>query len=320
MAERTAAAASTTAAKTKPWSAAQVPEQSGRVAVITGSNSGIGFETARVLAERGASVVLACRDPRRADDAVRRIRAGAPGVELRVVRLNLASLASVRHAAEEMLADFERIDLLINNAGVMMTPHGQTEDGFDLQLGVNHLGHFALTAQLIDAVRAAPGSRIVSVGSIAHRPGVIDFDDLQFERRSYNPRTAYSQSKLANLLFAYELQRRLAAAGAESSSLAAHPGVVHTELSRHVNRPMRTVFRLATGVLGQRNPLMGALPILRAATDPSASGGEYYGPHSRNGFRGDPVRIESNAASHDQAVAARLWQESERLTGAAFSF
>ena len=210
------------------WTALDVPHQKGRVAVVTGASSGIGFETAKVLSERGATVVLACRDADRAADAALRITTEIPAADLRTVRLDLASLASVREAAQEIRASCGRVDLLINNAGVMWPPRSTTRDGFELQLGTNHLGHFAFTGQLLDHMRSVPGARIVTVSSGAHRHGDIYFDDLQFERAQYSRTRAYGQSKLANLMFTYELQRRLAASGSPLIALAAHPGGVHT--------------------------------------------------------------------------------------------
>jgi len=302
------------------WTAHRVPDQSGRTAVVTGANSGIGFEAARILAERGAAVVLACRDRARAEEAIRRIRTGAPEAELRFVQLDLGSLDSVRRAAAQLRDAPGRIDLLINNAGVMWPAQGTTQDGFELQFGINHLGHFALTGLLLGALCPVPGSRVVTVSSIGHRSGVIRFDDLQSERTAYNRGAAYAQSKLANLLFAYELQRRLAAAGAETAGLAAHPGTVSTGLARYVGPGTRATVRLVVLAAGQRSALTGALPTLRAATDPDAHGGEYYGPDGRGEFRGYPVAVKSTAASHDAAAAERLWLESERLTGVAYEF
>ncbi|MDR3035872.1 MAG: SDR family NAD(P)-dependent oxidoreductase [Kitasatospora sp.] len=295
------------------WREADVPGQDGRTAVVTGANSGIGFETARVLAERGAAVALACRDPGTATEAAARISARIPGASLSVVRLDLASLASVREAAAELRGRHDRLDLVINNAGLMMPPYGRTEDGFEQQLGINHLGHFALTGLLLDRMLAVPGSRVVSVSSNAHRMGRIDFGNLHWER-GYRRSAAYGQSKLANLVFTYELQRRLAAAGAATAALAAHPGLSRTELVRHLPGWMRLGSRLAPS----QSSAMGALPTLRAATDPAAMGGQYYGPAGRGEFTGPARRVESSARSHDAETARRLWDESERLTGVTY--
>jgi NAD(P)-dependent dehydrogenase (short-subunit alcohol dehydrogenase family) len=303
------------------WTAADVPDQSGRVAVVTGASAGLGLETARVLAGRGATVVLACRDLVKAGRAAGRIRAGArqPAPDIRVVHLDLASLASVRAAAGEIRATFPRLDLLINNAGVMAVPYQRTEDGLELTFATNHLGHFALTGLLLDRLSAAPASRVVTVSSRGHTSGEMNFDDLQGER-GYRPGPAYWQSKLANLLFTYELQRRLAAAGAGPIALAAHPGVVLTELWRTSSRLERAAIsprlRLINSWIAQ-GVEMGALPTLRAAADPAARGGEYYGPERRHDT-GYPVRVESSARSHDEADQHRLWEVSERLTGVSY--
>lgn len=307
-------------AGSRRWTEAEVPDQRGRTAVVTGANSGIGLETARVLAEHGARVILACRDSSRGEAAVARIRRTAPDAELGTVRLDLASLASVREAAAELHQRLPGIDLLINNAGLMVPPYGLTEDGFESQIGTNHLGHFALTGLLIGRLRHVPGSRVVTVSSNGHRMGRIDFEDLQSERR-YRAMAAYGQSKLANLLFTYELQRRLAASGAETVAVAAHPGTASTDLTRHSPAFVRVI---GAGRLGPitswlvQGPDMGALPTLRAATDPAARGADYYGPRGIGEFTGFPVRVGSNARSHDEDTQRRLWEESERLTGVSY--
>jgi len=301
---------------TDRWTAADVPDQTGRTAVVTGANTGIGFEAAAVLAARGAAVVLACRNLDKAKEAAARITAATPGGIVEVQRLDLSALASVREAAEELRARYDRIDLLVNNAGVMWTPKGTTADGFELQFGTNHLGHFAFTGLLLDRLLPVAGSRVVTVSSLGHRQGRIDFADLQSERR-YGRHLAYSRSKLANLLFTYELQRRLAAAEAGTVAVAAHPGGSNTELIR--NSPL--VFRALNGVLAPlvaQSAEMGALPTLRAATDPGVRGGEYYGPGRFFETRGYPRRTRSNTRSHDAEVQRRLWAVSEELTGVGY--
>ncbi len=303
-----------------PWTDQSVGDQRGRTAVITGANSGIGFETARVLAERGATVVLACRDLGKAKEAADRIADLAPGATVDVVLLDLASLASVRQAAGQIRSRYPHIDLLINNAGLMMPPFGRTEDGFELQIGTNHLGHFALTGLLLDRLLGTPGSRVVTVSSFGHRSGRIDLEDLNFARRAYRPSAAYGQSKLANLLFTYELQRRLAAAGAQTIAVALHPGAVPTELQRHASVAMRVAGKLLMNRLGQRDTAMGALATLRAATDPDARGGEYFGPDGFLGWSGYPAVAESSARSHDADMQRRLWMESEALTEVSYEF
>jgi NAD(P)-dependent dehydrogenase (short-subunit alcohol dehydrogenase family) len=305
------------------WTEADIPDLSGRTAVITGANTGLGLQAARVLAGRGAHVVLACRNTDKASRAADQIAATSPGAVTSVVRLDLASQSSVRSAATEIRARFPRLDLLINNAGVMEVPYQRTEDGFELTLATNHLGPFALTGLLLD--RLADGARIVTVSSIAHLRGVIDVGDLQSERH-YDPERAYSQSKLANLLFTYELDRRLRAAGASVAALACHPGVVYTDLFANESRaaqflispPMRFINFWAV-----QNVRMGALPELRAATDPSAQGGEYFGPRSyglrRRFYTGYPAVVESSTRSHDEAEQARFWQISQDLTGVGYA-
>jgi NAD(P)-dependent dehydrogenase (short-subunit alcohol dehydrogenase family) len=292
------------------WTVANAPDQTGRVAVVTGANTGLGYETAAALASRGARVVLAVRNLDKGKAAADLILRRTPGADVSLQELDLTSLASIEDAAEQLRADLDRIDLLINNAGVMMTPKGTTKDGFELQFGTNHLGHFAFTGRLLDRVFAAPGSRVVTVSSIGHRFGRIRFDDLQSERR-YSRVGAYGQSKLANLLFTYELQRRLA--GSETTALAAHPGGSSSELSRYVPNALQLAFRTL-----EQSTEMGALPTLRAAIDPAVAGGEYVGPGGPFELRGYPEAVSSSRRSHDVAVQRRLWTVSEQLTGVVF--
>lgn len=292
------------------WTEQHVPDQTGRVAVVTGANTGLGFETARVLAEHGAHVVLAVRDVEKGKQAAARMSG-----DVSVQALDLTSLASVRSAAADLRAAHPRIDLLVNNAGVMYTPRQTTADGFELQLGTNHLGHFALTGLLLDRLLEVPGSRVVTVSSIAHRvEAAIHFDDLQWER-SYDRRAAYGQAKLANLMFTYELQRRLAPHGTTIST-AAHPGLSRTELARNAPTALRLPLTWLSPLF--QSPAMGALPTLRAATDPAVTGGQYYGPGGRREIRGYPRLVTSSPESHDQAVQQRLWTVSEELTGVTF--
>jgi NAD(P)-dependent dehydrogenase (short-subunit alcohol dehydrogenase family) len=303
------------------WTAADVPDQRGRVAVVTGANTGLGYETAKVLAERGATVVLACRDLQKAEQAAARIGEAAPGAEVTTVELDLASFASIRRAAAEIGSRHPRLDLLINNAGIIALRREVSEDGFELTLAVNHLGPFMLTGLLLERLLPVPGSRVVIVASIAHRSGHIHFDDLQLER-GFRSGLAYPQSKLANLLFAYELQRRLDAAGAQTIAVAAHPGNAFTDLTRQLPGWMRAAMR-NRGVQWTFSRLiqsarMGALSTLRAATDPGVRGGEYYGPPGRLQFAGHPERVGSNARSRDPALQRRVWEESERMTGFTF--
>ena len=296
----------------KHWTSEQIEDQTGRLAIVTGANTGIGLETARVLAKKGSTVVLACRSREKGEAATAEIQTDdiKGSVELRL--LDLASLKSVRDFVDRFRERHQRLDLLVNNAGVMMPPPSKTEDGFELQFGVNHLGHFALTGLLADLLVQTSGSRVVTVSSAVHKYGNIDFDDLQWERRSYKKMRSYAQSKLANLLFAYELQRCLEAAGAPTISLAAHPGWTATALQRNVGffRAMNPLFAMKRW--------KGALPTLRAAADPSAKGGQFFGPHGLGGMRGFPVLVRSNDASRNEDDARRLWEVSEELTGVRF--
>src|SRR6266516_2464655 len=297
----------------KKWTSDDVPGQHGRLAVVTGADTGLGFETAQVLAARGASVVLAVRDTEKGKRAAAAIAGAAPGADVMVSPLDLASLDSIRAAADQLRAQHPAIDLLINNAGVMFPPKQATGDGFELQFGTNHLGHFALTGLLLGQMLPVPGSRVVTVTSLAHRIGArVSFGDLQSDR-SYHRVAAYGQSKLANLLFTYELQRRLPGAGT-TIAVAAHPGLAATELTRYT--PPITAFSYAQ-VMSQ-NAAMGALPILRAATDPAVAGGQYYGPRRFLGTRGYPELAKSSRQSHDTAIQRRLWTVSEQLTGVTF--
>jgi NAD(P)-dependent dehydrogenase (short-subunit alcohol dehydrogenase family) len=297
------------------WTTADIPDQTGRTAIITGANIGLGYETAVALAGQGARVVLAVRNLDKGKQAATRIAEAHPGATVELQELDLTSLASIRAAAEQLRADHDRIDLLINNAGVMWTPKSTTADGFELQFGTNHLGHFALTGLLLDRLLPVPGSRVVTVSSIGHRlRAAIHFDDLQWEH-SYNRVGAYGQSKLANLLFTYELQRRLAPRGT-TAAVAAHPGGSRTELTRNVPR-------LVAAVNAVLEPLYqgadrGALPTLRAATDPGVHGGQYYGPGGIGELRGYPKVVPSSDQSHDVKLQRRLWEVSEDLTGVVY--
>ncbi len=301
---------------TERWTTRNIPDLGGRVAVVTGANTGLGLETAKALAASGASVAIAVRDPERGKTAAADIVAGISDADVSVHQLDLASLASVRAAADDIRETYPRLDLLINNAGVMVTPGRATEDGFELQFGVNHLGHFALTGLLLDHMLSVDGSRIVTVSSSGHRMRAhLDFDNIGRED-NYSRIAAYGRSKLANLLFTYELQRRLRVADATTMALAAHPGGAKSELAR--NSPL---FVKVIGVLLQplvQSAEMGALPTLRAATDPAVVGGQYYGPGGFGEFGGYPVVVTSSEASHDPTMQQRLWATSEELTGVTY--
>ena len=300
------------------WTTADIPDQSGRTALVTGANSGLGLQTATALAGAGATVLLGCRDLGRAETAAEQIRAKAPGATLEVVELDLGDLDSVKRAAEEVSARDAGLDLLVNNAGVMAPPRRETAQGFELQFGTNHLGHFALTGRLLDTLLAAPEPRVVTVSSVAHRAGKMDFDDLNW-KRSYSRWPAYGRSKLANLLFTAELARRAAIADSDLIAAAAHPGYASTNLQTSgpgmgplglIAKPVMTVANLFLG----QSDAKGALPSLYAATAPDVAGGEYFGPDGIGEQRGHPTRVGRNSRASNEEDAMRLWTVSEELT------
>ncbi len=298
------------------WTAADMPSQTGRVAVVTGANSGIGLVAARELARAGATVVLACRAPARASAAAESIMAAAPDASIDIWQLDLADLASVRECAAGLGESYPKIDVLLNNAGVMALPRELTADGFERQFGTNHLGHFAFTGLLLDRLLAAPEPRVVTVASGAHRMGRMNFDDLQGER-SYNRWRAYGQSKLSNLLFMFELQRRSALAGATLRSLAAHPGYAATNLQSHSGSAVETAIMKVLNTAIAQSDEQGALPSLYAATM-ELPGGTYIGPDGIAEGRGHPTVVGSSSRARDAGDAARLWELSEQLTGVSY--
>jgi NAD(P)-dependent dehydrogenase (short-subunit alcohol dehydrogenase family) len=293
------------------WSEDDIPDLSHRVAVVTGANSGIGFETARALAAKGARVILGCRSRTKGPEAAHRIREAVPGADVHFISLDLASLAAIAMFAKEVGVEVDRVDVLVNNAGVMMPPLDYTRDHFELQFGINHLGHFALTAHLLPLLRATPGARVVTVSSLMHFAGWIHFADLNSEN-SYNSALAYGQSKLANLLFTRELARRLDGANLDVLSVGAHPGSTRTELQRHSD-----LMHAAVRYFAQDAPA-GALPTLYAAIAADVKSGDYFGP--RFGIVGPPARAFSSPLAQNQDLARRLWKVSEELTGVAFNF
>jgi NAD(P)-dependent dehydrogenase (short-subunit alcohol dehydrogenase family) len=304
------------------WTAEQIPSQAGKTALITGANSGIGYQTAVQLARHGAHVLLGCRSAAKGQAALERLHRDAPGCSAELVLLDVASLASVRAVAEHLAARKEPLDILINNAGVMALPTRElTEDGFERQFGTNHLGHFALTGLLMPLLLAAPAPRVVTVSSLAHRSGKIEWDNLQGER-VYKPRPAYNASKLANLLFARELERLSEAAGSKLVSIPVHPGVSKTNIfanSLGDSKPglvMRMILPVAEWVM--QSDEAGALPTLYAATAPQAKGGEYIGPDGFMAIKGSPVVEQPRPQALDEAVGKRLWTVSEDLTGVVY--
>ncbi len=290
---------------------ADIPILAGKTAIVTGANSGLGFEIAKTLANRGARVVLACRDESKAKTAADEIRKGNPSADVMVRSLDLASLASIDTYVAQFLTAETKLDLLINNAGLMAIDESRTVDGFEMQLGVNHLGHFALTAMLMPVLLSTPQSRVVSMSSSAHRKGKMDFDDLMFERRPYSRWSAYAQSKLANLLFILELNRRLGASS-QTKALAAHPGVANTNLGQNAGGIIGFGFRISAPLIAH-SALKGAMPALRAASDPDAKGGQFYGP--RYMMVGSPVVETPSLQARNLEDAQRLWKISEELTG-----
>ena len=303
------------------WSVADIPDLTGKTVIITGANSGLGFEAATALAGAGAQVVLACRDQAKGRAAEEQIRATHPRAATALMPLDLSSLADIRRCADEILRAYPRIDVLMNNAGVMALPHRQTADGFEMQFGTNHLGHFALTGLLLERLRATPGGRVVTVSSGAHRMGKIRFDDPHW-RSGYSKWPAYGQSKLANLLFAYELQRRLAAAGADTISVAAHPGYAATNLQAAGPRMLGSsrlerLMEVANSLFAQ-SAAMGALPQIHAAVAPGVHGGQYIGPDGFGELWGHPRVVTSSRRSQDVEAARRLWALSEEMTGVTY--
>jgi len=296
---------------TEKWTTHNIPDLTGKVAIVTGANSGIGFETAKALAAKAAEVVLACRNLEKAGLATKEIRSMIRKAKLEIIKLDLADLASVRKFAEVFKSKYQSLDLLINNAGIMIPPFTKTTDGFEVQFGANHLGHFALTGLLMDVILATPNARIVNVSSSAHRmgTGTIDFDNLNAEK-GYHPANAYAQSKLANLLFTFELNRKLVEIGSEVIVTAAHPGWTVTGLQRGF---LHTVSEW----IGQK-PGMGALPTLQAALDPDAQRNDYFGPGGFMEMRGYPRKVETSDAAKDSNLAQRLWVVSEELTDISF--
>ena len=294
------------------WTAADAPDQTGRTAVVTGANGGLGLETTRVLARKGARVVMACRSVDRGERAAEDVRVTDPDADLAVRELDLASLDSVEAFADGF---DEPVDLLVNNAGVMWGPYRETDDGFEAQFGINHLGHFALTGRLLDRLREGDSPRVVTVSSALHRRADPDLVTEEVDERDYDPRAAYARSKVANLLFAYELDRRTG----WMRSLSCHPGWAATDLQTRGaeirdSRLRLLVTRAANALLAQ-DPVDGALPTLYAATAPDAAGGRYYGPSGFMSMRGSPERQASSEASYDREAARRLWDYSEEQTG-----
>jgi NAD(P)-dependent dehydrogenase (short-subunit alcohol dehydrogenase family) len=304
------------------WTKANIPHLSGKIALVTGANSGLGYEISLALAEKGAQVIMACRSVDKGNQAAALIRKTVAAAELTVKALDLASLAAVRRFAAAFQQEYSTLDILCNNAGIMAIPRRESADGFEMQLGTNHLGHFALTGLLLKPLLQTPGARVVNVSSGLHERGTMNFADLMGKQR-YDKWGAYSQSKLANLLFAYELQRKFVAAGVRALSVGAHPGYAATNLQT-VGPTMEGSFLARIGMalanrLVAQSAASGALPILYAAVAPAVNGCDYIGPTGFQGMRGAPGKVRSNPESYNEAIAAQLWQRSVELTDVTYA-
>ncbi len=290
----------------KNWTDIDIPDLTGKIVIITGSNTGLGKETARVLAGKNAEVILAVRNINKGEGAVRDINTEFPNSIISVMELDLSSLESIKNFSDNFKSKYKKIDLLINNAGVMMPPYSNTKDGFESQFGINHLGHFALTGHLINLLKTTPGARIVNVSSAAHTWGNLDFSDLDWKNRKYSRQKSYGDSKIANLYFTYELAQKLK--DSDIKVVAAHPGWTATDLQRHSG-----LFSFLNPLFAQK-PNMGALPTLRAAIDIDVKSGDYFGPDGRGEIKGYPVKVQSNDLSKDEQIRKKLWDVSEELT------
>ncbi|MCG7588352.1 oxidoreductase [Photobacterium sp. OFAV2-7] len=295
------------------WSAQDIQDQQGRLVIVTGATSGIGKETALTLAGKNASVIIAARNMAKGQDVVDEILKQHPKADISVRELDLTNLESIKTFSDSILRDYKQLDVLINNAGIMMCPYSKTSDGFEVQMGTNHLGHFALTGRLMPLLMNTKNARIIVLSSIAHRFGNIDLSDINWDNRAYNTNKAYGDSKLANLYFAYELSRKLEGIKGAPIVTAAHPGWTATELQRHTG-----LFMFLNHFFAQ-DTSMGALPTLRAGFDDSVKPGDYFGPAAFFETRGYPVTVKSNKKAHDNLQASELWRQSEKMTGIEFS-
>ncbi len=301
------------------WTINDIPDLKGKNILVTGGNSGLGYESVKAFAMKGAKVILASRSLEKGEDAKKTILKELPHAEIQVMQLDLGDLGSVRDFAVSYKKKYKKLDILLNNAGIMMTPYFLTRDGNEGQFGTNHLGHFALTGLLLDVLNKTENSRIVSVSSMAHKQGKMDFENLQFnDGNGYSPMKAYGRSKLSNLLFTYELQRKLESSGSTTIALAAHPGVANTNLARYLEN--KFIYKILYPVFKSisQDQAMGALPQIRASVDPQVKGGQYYGPDGKREMKGYPVLVESSELSHNLSDAAILWEVSEKLTGVKF--
>jgi NAD(P)-dependent dehydrogenase (short-subunit alcohol dehydrogenase family) len=307
------------------WTAADMPNLTGKVAIVTGASSGLGLETAAALAAAGAETVLGCRRIERAQRAVEEILRRAPAAKVRNLPLDLSDLKSIERFAQTFTAQYDRLDILCNNAGAMMLPYGRTPDGFELVFGTNHLGPFALTGRLFECIRGTPGARVVALGSLTHRTATLDLDDLNWQRRPYSKAAAYGASKLANMLFAFELDRRLREAAVHALSVAAHPGWAATDIALGgVREPVNGAAKAWKKLVDVGNTFfaqpaaLGALPTLYAATAPAVEGGAYIGPDGLFQMRGHPIEVDCENQARDPELAAQLWRKSEELTAVSY--
>ncbi len=292
----------------KKWNTQNIPDQNGKIVIITGATSGLGKEAAKVFAAKGATVIMPVRNAAKAKSVLEEILKLNPNSQIVIKNLDLSSLNSIKLFANDFLKSFNQLDILINNAGIMYCPYSQTQDGFEMQMGTNHLGPYALTAQLMPLLVKTPNSRIVNTASLAHLTGNINFDDINWENRKYKTMQAYADSKIANLYFHYELAKKLKGQDNAPLVVAAHPGWTKTELDRHIG-----IVGIISSIIGQKVE-KGVLPTLRAATDPDAISGDYFGPDGFREMRGNPIKVKSNAMSLDAQKAQQLWTLSEKLT------
>lgn len=298
------------------WNTGNIPPLNGKVIIVTGGNSGLGYESVKAFAEKGAEVILASRSLENGNTAKTELEKGQISGKIKVMQLDLMDFASIKQFADDFKKSYSKLHVLLNNAGIMTTPYFLTKDGLEAQMGTNHFGHFALTAHLIDVIKATPKSRVVSTSSMAHKQGKMDFANLLFENgKGYSAMKSYGRSKLANLLFTYELQRYFEHNGIDSIAVSAHPGVAQTNLARHIEG--KFIFKILRPLLERvtQSQAAGALPQLRASIDENVKGGEYYGPDGFNEMVGSPVLVKSNKASHNIADAKKLWEVSEKITG-----
>lgn len=303
---------------TNTWTVDEIKDLKGKTIIVTGANSGLGFEATKIYAEKNAKVIMACRSLERAQTAKDKILIGNKDAKLEIMKLDLGSLNSVAEFVKAFKKKYKKLDILLNNAGIMTVPYGKTEDGFELQNGINHLGHFALTAQLFDVIKKTKNSRIVNVSSAAHKPGKIDIDNYLYEKGGYSKIRSYSRSKLSNLLFTYELDRLLRQKGLDIKVLAAHPGASNTDLFRSFETSWYTKPVAFLASKATQSAYNGCLPLVRASLDENALSGEYYGPSGMFEMKGKPVLVQSNKLSHDKELAKKLWNLSEELTGVQF--